>query len=136
MRGILSLLRLALVLMQVVVLSAATGELVWEYSSGSLWRARGWELRMWLCEAIHCGLYFSVVLFVRQMLLCDIAYIGEYAEGNVLTVYMLRREIDNPSDYDALQVENCLAAFGESGTVDYCFTWYTHEIPVTGDARQ
>ena len=42
------------------------------------------------------------------MLLCDIAYIGEYAEGNVLTVYMLRREIDNPSDYDALQVETAL----------------------------
>ena len=57
-RGILSLLRLALVLMQVVVLSAATGELVWDYTSGSLWRARGWELRMWLCEAIHCGLLF------------------------------------------------------------------------------
>ena len=107
-RGILSLLRLALVLMQVVVISAATGELVWDYTSGSLWRARGWELRMWLCEAIHCGLYFSVVLFVRQMLLCDIAYIGEYAEGNVLTVYMLRREINNPSDYDALQVETAL----------------------------
>ena len=107
-RGILSLLRLASVFMQISVISAATGELVWEYASGSLWRARGWELRMWLCEAIHCGLYFSVVLFVRQMLLCDTAYIGEYAEGNVLTVYMLRREIDDPSDYDALQVETAL----------------------------
>ena len=94
--------------MQVIVISAATGELVWEYTSGSLRQARGWELRMWLCEAIHCGLYFSVILFVRQMLLCDIAYIGEYADGNVLTVYMLRREIDDPSDYDALQVETAL----------------------------
>ena len=64
-RGILSLLRVATVLMQVFVISAATGELVWEYASGSLWRARGWELRMWLCEAIHCGLYFSVVLFAK-----------------------------------------------------------------------
>ena len=108
MSGSHSPLRLASVLMQVFVISAATGELVWEYTSGSLRQARGWELRMWLCEAIHCGLYFSVILFVRQMLLCDIAYIGEYADGNVLTVYMLRREIDDPSDYDALQVETAL----------------------------
>ena len=91
-----------------IVLSAATGELVWDYTSGSFCQARGWELRMWLCEAIHCELYFSVILFVRQMLLCDMAYIGEYADGNVLTVYMLRREIDDPSDYDTLQVETAL----------------------------
>ena len=63
---------------------------------------------MWLCEAIHCALYFSVILFVRQMLLCDMAYIWEYADGDVLTVYMLRREIDDPSDYDTLQVETAL----------------------------
>ena len=108
MSGSHSPLRLASVLMQVIVISASTGELVWEYTGGSLRQARGWELRMWLCEAIHCGLYFSVILFVRQMLLCDMAYIGEYADGNVLTVYMLRREIDDPSDYDALQVETAL----------------------------
>ena len=108
MSGSHSPLRLASVLMQVIVISAATGELVWEYTGGSLRQARGWELRMWLCEAIHCGLYFSVILFVRQMLLCDMAHIGEYADGNVLTVYMLRREIDDPSDYDALQVETAL----------------------------
>ena len=94
--------------MQVIVISASTGELVWEYTGGSLRQARGWELRMWLCEAIHCGLYFSIILFVRQMLLCDMAHIGEYADGNILTVYMLRREIDDPSDYDALQVETAL----------------------------
>ena len=108
MSGSHSPLRLASVLMQVIVISASTGELVWEYTGGSLRQARGWELRMWLCEAIHCGLYFSVILFVRQMLLCDMAHIGEYADGNVLTVYMLRREIDDPSDYDALQVETAL----------------------------
>ena len=108
MCGSHSPLRLASVLMRVIVISASTGELVWEYTDGSLRQARGWELRMWLCEAIHCGLYFSVILFVRQMLLCDMAHIGEYADGNVLTVYMLRREIDDPSDYDALQVETAL----------------------------
>ena len=82
--------------------------LVWDYTSGSFRQARGWELRMWLCDAIHCTLYFSLVLFTRQMLLCDMAYIEEYAEGDVLTVYMLRREIDEPSDYDKLQVETAL----------------------------
>ena len=94
--------------MRVVVLSASTGELVWEYTSGSFWQARGWELRMWLCEAIHCAQYFSVILFVRQTLLCDLAFIGEYAEGGCLTVFMLRREIADPTDYDTLQVTSAL----------------------------
>ena len=96
------------VAMRVIVISASTGGLVWDCTSGSFRQARGWELRMWLCDAINCTLYFSVVLFTREMLLCDMAYISEYAEGNLLTVYMLRREIDNPSDYDTLQVETAL----------------------------
>ena len=79
--------------MRVIALSASTGELVWDYTSGSFWQARGWELRMWLCEAIHCAQYFSIILLVGQLLLCDLARIGEYAEGNILTVYMLRRGI-------------------------------------------
>ena len=90
--------------MRVLVLSASTGELVWDYTSGSFWQARGWELRMWLCEAIHCAQFFSVILLVGQLLLSDTACIAEYAEGGVLTVYMLRREIADPSDYDTLQV--------------------------------
>ena len=96
------------VAMRVIVISASTGGLVWDCTSGSFRQARGWELRMWLCDAINCTLYFSVVLFTREMLLCDMAYINEYAEGNLLTVYMLRREIDNPSDYDTRQVETAL----------------------------
>ena len=59
---------------------------------------------MWLCEAIHCAQYFSIILLVRQLLLCDMALIAEYAEGNLLTVYMLRRGIADPTDSDALQV--------------------------------
>ena len=82
--------------MRVLVLSATTGESIWDYTSGSFWRARGSELRMWLCEAIHCEQYFSVILFVRQLLLCDMAFIGEYAEGDILTVYLLRRAITDP----------------------------------------
>ena len=69
--------------MRVIVLSASTGELVWDYTSGSFRQARGWELRMWLCEAIHCAQYFSVILLVGQLLVCDMACVGEYAEGNV-----------------------------------------------------
>ena len=36
-----------------------------------------------------------LTLIVRQLLLCDMAFIGEYAEGNMLTVYdyVLRRGI-------------------------------------------
>ena len=78
---------LASKLMRVIVLSASTGELVWDYTSGSFRQARGWELRMWLCEAIHCAQYFSVILLARQLLLCDMALIREYADGDVLTVY-------------------------------------------------
>ena len=59
-----------------------------------------WELRKWLCEAIHCAQYFSVILLARQLLLCDMAYISEYADGDVLTVYMLRRGIADPMDSD------------------------------------
>ena len=43
------------------------------------------ELRMWLCEAIHCAQYFSVILLVRQLLLFDMACIREYAEGELRT---------------------------------------------------
>ena len=94
--------------MHVSVLSATTGELVWHYTSGSFWQARGWELRMWLCEAIHCAQYFSVILFVRQLLLCEMARLGEYAEGNALTVYMLRREIADPTESDLLMATSAL----------------------------
>ena len=62
--------------MQVVVLSATTDELVWECTSISFWNMRGWELRGWLWEAIHCAQHFSVVLLARQLLLCDMAYIS------------------------------------------------------------
>ena len=93
--------------MRVLVLSASTGELVWDYTSGSFWQARGWELLMWLCEAIHSAQFFSVIL-LGQLLLCDMACIGKYAEGGLLTVYMLRREIADPSDYDTLQVTSAL----------------------------
>ena len=37
-------------------------------------------------QTIHCAQYFSVILLARQLLLCDMAYIGEYADGEVLTV--------------------------------------------------
>ena len=36
------------------------------------------------------------------------ACIGEYADGDILTVYMLRRGIADPSDYDTLQVTSAL----------------------------
>ena len=62
---------------------------------------------MWLCEAIHDALYFPVILFVRQLLLCEMAFIGEYAQSNSLTVFMLR-EIADPTDYDTLQVTSAL----------------------------
>ena len=94
--------------MRVLVLAATTGELLWDYTSGSFWQARGWELRMWLCEAIHYAQYFSVTLFVRQLLLCDMAFIGEYADGDFLTVHLLRREITDPSDSDLQQVTSAL----------------------------
>ena len=51
---------------------------------------------------------FSVILLVRQLLLRDIACNEEYADGDALTMYMLRREIADPSDYDPLQVTSAL----------------------------
>ena len=74
------------------MLSAESGELVWDHTNPSFWQIRGWELRGWLCETMRCAQYFSVILLVRQLLLCDMAYISEYADGEVLTVSMLRRE--------------------------------------------
>ena len=102
--SLLSLPGSIIAIMRVLVLSVTTGELVWDYTSGSFWQARGWELRMWLCEAIHCAQYFSVILLVRQLLLCDMAFIGEYADGDVLTVHMLRWGIADPTDSDLQQV--------------------------------
>ena len=99
---------LTTVLMRVVVLSAATGELVWDHTNTTFWQMRGWELRGWLCEAIRCAQYFSVILLVQQLLLCDMACIGEYAEGEVLTIYMLRRGIANPTDFNLQQATAAL----------------------------
>ena len=107
--------------MRVVVLSATTGELVWDHKNALFWQLLGWEFRGWLCEAIRCTQYFSVILLVRQLLLCDIAYIGEYAENDVLTVCMLRRGIADPSDCDTLQVTSALRDSDRLGL------WTDHE---------
>ena len=40
-------------IMRVQVYSVTTGELLWDCANGSFWQARGWELRMWICEAIN-----------------------------------------------------------------------------------
>ena len=45
--------------------------------------------------------------------------IGEYAEGNILTVYMLRRGMTDPTDYDTLQVTFC-GTLIESGYGQFC----------------
>ena len=90
--------------MRAVVLSAGTGEVVWENTNALFRRMRGWAFRGMLCEAICCSQFFSIILLVHQLLLYDMAYLGDYAEGEVLTVYMLRREIANPTFFllDAL----------------------------------
>ena len=94
--------------MRVVVLSAESGELVWDHTNTLFWQMRGWELRGWLCETMRCAQYFSVILLVRQLLLCDMAYISEYADGEVLAVSMLRRGIADPTDSDLQQATEAL----------------------------
>ena len=68
-----------------------------------------------LCEAICCSQYFSIILLVQQLLLYDIACLGDYAEGEVLTVYMLRRGIANPTDFNLQQATAAL--LGRHGEV-------------------
>ena len=89
--------------MRVVVLSATTGARIWDHTDTRFWLMRGWEFRGWLCEAIGCAQYFSLILLVKQLLLYDLACLGDYAEGNVLTIYMLRRGIANPTDSNLQQ---------------------------------
>ena len=57
---------------------------------------------------MRCAQYFSVILLVRQLLLCDLAYVSEYADGEVLTVSMLRRGIADPTDSDLQQATEAL----------------------------
>ena len=61
-----------------------------------------------LCEAICCSQYFSIIVLVQQLLLYDMACLGDYAEGEVLTVYMLRRGIANPTDFNLQQATAAL----------------------------
>ena len=89
--------------MRVVVLSAGTGEVVWDHTNALFWQMRGWAFRGMLCEAICCSQYFSIILLVHQLLLYDMACLGDYAEGEVLTVYMLRRGIADPTDSNLQQ---------------------------------
>ena len=94
--------------MRVVVLSATTGARIWDHTDTRFWQMRGWEFRGWLCEAIGCAQYFSLILLVKQLLLYDLACLGDYAEGNVLTIYMLRRGIANPTDSNLQQATAAL----------------------------
>ena len=83
--------------MRVVVLSARTGEVVWDHTNALFRQMRGWALRGMLCEAICCAQYFSIILLVHQSFLYDMAYLGDYTDNDVLTVYMLRRGIADPT---------------------------------------
>ena len=58
---------------------------------------------MWEGWLLQLALWFGTTP-VGHLLLSDTACIAKYAEGGALTVYMLRREIADPSDYDTLQV--------------------------------
>ena len=94
--------------MRVVVLSAGTGEVVWDHTNALFRQMRGWAFRGMLCEAIGCAQYFSLILLVHQLLLYDMACLGDYAEDEVLTVYMLRREIADPTDFNLQQATTAL----------------------------
>ena len=100
--------RRSLQLMRVVVLSAGTGEVVWDHTSALFRQMRGWAFRGMLCEANCCSQYFSIILLVHQLLLYDMACLEDYAEGEVLTVYMLRRGIANPTDFNLQQATAAL----------------------------
>ena len=66
---------------------------------------------MWICGALNCEQYFSLILIARQLLLCDMAFVREYAEANTLTVYVLRRTIADATDVDlgqaAVAIQQC-----------------------------
>ena len=94
--------------MRVVVLSAGTGEVVWDHTNALFRQMRGWAFRGMLCEAIGCAQYFSLILLVHQLLLYDMACLGDYAEDEVLTVYMLRRGIADPTDSNLQQATTAL----------------------------
>ena len=49
-----------------------------------------------------------MILLVQQLLLYDLARLGDYAEGNVLTIYLLRRGIANPTGFNLQQVTAAL----------------------------
>ena len=94
--------------MRVVVVSARTGEVVWDHTNALFRQMRGWALRGMLCEAIQCTQYFSLILLIHQSFLYDMACLGDYAENEVLTVYMLRRGIADPTDTNLQQVTTAL----------------------------
>ena len=94
--------------MRVLVVSARTGEVVWDHTNALFRQMRGWALRGMLCEAIQCTQYFSLILLVHQSFLYDMACLGDYAENEVLTVYMLRRGIADPTDTNLQQVTTAL----------------------------
>ena len=81
---------------------------MWDHTNALFRQMRGWAFRGMLCEAIRCSQYFSLILLVQQLLLYDLARLGDYAEGEVLTVYMLRRGIANPTDFNLQQATAAL----------------------------
>ena len=81
---------------------------MWDHTNALFRQMRGWAFRGMLCEAIRCSQYFSLILLVQQLLLYDLARLGDYAEGEVLTVYMIRRGIANPTDFNLQQATAAL----------------------------
>ena len=94
--------------MRVVVVCARTGAVIWDHTSALFRQMRGWAFRGELCEALGCAQYFSILLIVHHSLLHDLACLGEYLDGEVLHVYMLRRGIADPTDHNLQQVTEAL----------------------------
>ena len=127
---------------RVRVFSAGTGQLLWDCTSRwELQHARGWELRMWTCAAINCRQYFSVILLVRQLFLCDMAFISEYVVDDSLVVYLVRRQIMDPS---ILDLQQAAEAIRQSSVTDFscgryclaestCASLYRQVLHCTGE---
>ena len=93
--------------MRLQVSSITTGELLSICINGAFWQARGWDS---VCGSVSHQLQTGLFLNFD----CQAASASEYAE-KALTVFVLRRKISHPSDFDLRQTSE---ASGQSNSLE------------------
>ena len=97
--------------MEISVIQATTGNLLYASSYSTTNEVRIWELRLHLCQALKSMAYFSWMIFHDQALADDTtfvsAYRGDISEATIL-FHAVRREPRPPTEEEQRGIMDCI----------------------------